>query len=90
MRFLVAAQNWLELKRKHTQRSKVFVLARLTFRKAKNKKPYFRGSVVLHALQQNKTDMIKCVVTQLQRDRVSRHLQAYVPSLFAQAQLEET
>jgi hypothetical protein len=66
------------------------VLARLTLWKTKNKKSYFHGPVVLHTLEHSRTDQIKCIVNQLQPAHVSHLVQAYIPRLFAQAQLEET
>jgi DICT domain-containing protein len=39
------------------------VLARLTFwKKTKNKKSYFRGSVALHALEHSRTDQINATL----------------------------
>jgi hypothetical protein len=49
------------------------MLDRLTLRKTKNMKSYFRGSVVLHTLEHSRTDQIKCIVSQLQPARRREH-----------------
>jgi hypothetical protein len=59
-----------------------------TLKKRKIKKSYFRGSVALHTLQHSRTDQI--IIKHLQPAHVSHLVQAYVPRLFAQAQLEDT
>jgi hypothetical protein len=60
---------------------------RLTFRKTKNK----NSSVVLHTLEHNRTDQIKCILSQLsQPGVVSQLVEAYARHLLAHVQLDET
>jgi hypothetical protein len=66
------------------------VIAGLTLRTTKNKKPSFRALMVLNTLEQRRTNKIKYVVKQLQSAHVSHLVQAYAPRLFCIGAIRRT